>query len=112
VFSTRLGSPLSADNLRKRQLRQGCGDAGIKPIGWHTFRHTHSSLLHALGIPLKVAQAQLGHSRLSTTLEIYTHAATDDQRGAVAKLEGILDPNGPKFGVSEEPQNEKVLSVQ
>jgi integrase len=112
VFATRRGTPLSANNLRNRQLRQACKSAGLAPIGWHTLRHTHSSLLHSLGIPLKVAQAQLGHSRLSTTLEIYTHAATEDQRGAVAKLEAQLFPNVPKSGTEQETRNEEVQTIQ
>ncbi len=97
VFSTRNGTPLSADNLRKRQLRSACQLAKLKPFGWHALRHTHSTLLHSLGTPLRVVQALLGHSRSTTTLEIYTHAPTDDQRAAVVKLEGILFPNVPKL---------------
>jgi integrase len=112
VFATRKGTPLNANNLRNRELKTACRLSGLRPIGWHTLRHTHSSLLHSLGIPLKVAQAQLGHSRLSTTLEIYTHAATEDQRGAVAKLESVLFPNVPKLGTEQETRNEEVQTIQ
>ena len=41
---------------------------------------THGTLLHSQGTPLKVAQAQLGHSHLATTLEIYTRASGSAQR--------------------------------
>jgi integrase len=112
IFTTRKCTPLNADNLRKRQLKTACQMAGIKPIGWHTLRHTHSSLLHELGTPLKVAQAQLGHSRLATTLEIYTHASTAAQREAVAKLEEVLFPNVPKSGRSENTQDGEVQTIQ
>jgi len=93
VFATRKGTPLSADNVWKRKLKVACQVARLKPIAWHTLRHTHSTLLYVLGIPRKVAQAQLGHSRMATTLEIYTHAPIDAQRKAVAKLERILFPS-------------------
>jgi integrase len=112
VFCIRGGNPLNPDNLRKRQLRTACQRAGLKRIGWHTLRHTHSTLLHELGTPLKVAQSLLGHSRLATTLEVYTHASTDAQREAVAKLEEVLDPNGPKSVVGENPQDAKVPTIQ
>lgn len=86
--------------------------AGFEPIGWHTLRHTHCTILHSLGTPLKVAQAQLGHSRLATTFEVYTHATTEAQREAVAKLERVLDPNGPKLGVGEKTPDGEVQTIQ
>ena len=97
VFATRRGTPLSADNLRKRELAEACKRVGLRRIDWHTLRHTHSSLLHALGTPLKVTQSLLGHSRLATTLEVYIHATTDAQWEAVAKLQEVLFSNVPKL---------------
>jgi integrase len=102
VFVTREGTPLASDNLRKRDLRPACARAGLPFINWHALRHTHGTLLHDLGTPLKVAQAQLGHSHMSTTLEVYTHASASAQRQAVDQLENQLFPNVPKFSVGEE----------
>ncbi len=39
---------------------------------------------------MKEAQAQLGHSKLSTTLEIYTIPLPAHQREAVAKLSQLV----------------------
>jgi integrase len=97
IFCTREGMPLAPNNLRKRQLTSACERAGIARIDWHTLRHTHGTLLHEQGTPLKVAQAQLGHSRMTTTLEVYTHASTSAQRQAVNQLESQLFPSVPKF---------------
>jgi integrase len=44
---------------------------GIGRIGWHTFRHSHSTLLHALGVDLKVQQELLRHADVRTTLNNY-----------------------------------------
>jgi len=109
VFSTDQGAPLSADNLRKKSLRTACRRAGLPRIDWHALRHTHGTLLHSQGTPLKVAQAQLGHSHMATTLDVYTHASASAQRDAVNLLEDQLFPNVPKFDGSgntaqEEPQ--------
>jgi integrase len=98
VVSTCNGTPLASNNLRKRQLRPACLRAGLAPINWHTLRHTHGTFLHEQGTPLRVAQAQLGHSRLTTMLEVYTHASTSARRHAIEKLENQLFPNVPKFG--------------
>lgn len=95
VFCTRKGTPLAADNLRKREMAPACARAKIR-ADWHTLRHTHSTLLHAQGTPLKYAQAQLGHSRMSTTYEVYTHTMTDGQRNAITKLADDLFPTVPK----------------
>jgi integrase len=97
VFSKSQGLPLAADNLRKKALRTACKRAGLQRIDWHTLRHTHGILLHSRGTPLKVAQAQLGHSHMATTLDIYTHASGSAQRDAVNLLEGQLFPNVPKL---------------
>lgn len=97
VFVTSQGAPLAADNLRKKSLRTACGRAGLQRIDWHALRHTHGTLLHAQGTPLKVAQAQLGHSHMATTLEVYTHASGSAQRDAVNLLGDQLFPNVPKL---------------
>lgn len=97
VFSTSKGTAFSARNLRKRHLVPACRLARLTPIGWHALRHTHATLLHGEGVPLRVAQAQLGHAHMSTTLEIYTHATDGAQREAVAKLERIVFSNVHKL---------------
>ena len=62
------------------------------------FRHLHGTLLSQLGVPVAVAQAQLGHADPRITLQIYTHVLPDTQRDAVGKLERfLLFPNVPKL---------------
>jgi integrase len=111
VFSARDGSPRKADQLRGL-LKQACKRAGVREIDFHTLRHTHSTLLHATGTPLKVAQAQLGHSSAAMTLEVYTHALPDAQQEAVAKLEGILFPIVPNSGPDETPVLNEPARIQ
>jgi integrase len=88
---------MSADNMCKRELQPVCARAGIKPIDWHTLRHTHATLLHDQGTPLKIAQAQLGHSHVSTTWDVYTHAVGDGQREAIDRLASDLFPSVPNL---------------
>jgi integrase len=47
-------------------------------------------LLNDLRVPAKIAQEQLGHASISTTLGIYTHVVDESYRAAVAALEDRL----------------------
>ncbi len=66
-------------------------------VSWHSLRHLHATLLSEAGEPLKVAQAQLGHADLQTTLGVYTHVLPESQRRAVERVESLVFPNFPKF---------------
>ncbi len=100
VFQTAKGTPLNDKNLYNRELAPACDEIGQPRISWHSFRHTHATLLHASGEPMKTAQTLLGHSDLETTLNVYTHAVSDSQKRAVEQvagaLFGVLDPVGLK----------------
>lgn len=65
-------------------------------IGFHAFRRSHSSLLIELGAPATVAQAELGHSDLTTTLRVYSHVIPQFQRDGLDRLAGVLDGSNGK----------------
>ena len=109
VFANRSGGPLVSNNLRRRGLHSACMRAGLPRLNWHALRHTHGTLLHVQGTPLKVAQAQLGHSRMATTLEVYTHSSVNGRREAVNLLHGQLFPNVPKQESESEHSGEPAV---
>ena len=94
VFATSKGTPLNPKNLYNRQLAPACDAIELPRVSWHSFRHTHATLLHEAGESLKTAQSLLGHSDLETTLGVYTHAIPDSQRRAVESVARVLDPVG------------------
>jgi integrase len=63
-----------------------------KRIGWHTFRHTYSTLLRANGTDFKVQSELLRHSNVSTTLNVYTQAVSEQKRAAHEAVVGQLLP--------------------
>ena len=72
--------------------------AGLGRVTWHQFRHIHSSLLNDLKVPVKIAQEQLGHASISTTLNIYTHVVDASHRQAVEAVESaVVYRTGPKW---------------
>ncbi|MGA2858226.1 MAG: tyrosine-type recombinase/integrase [Candidatus Sulfotelmatobacter sp.] len=66
-------------------------------LNWHTLRRTHATLLQHAGATLREAQAQVGHSKMSTTLEIYTISIPAAQPKAVENLSDSVT-NGDKLG--------------
>jgi integrase len=90
VFRTSKGTPYSDTNILHRELKPAGQKIDAPWLSWHTFRRTHATLLQLAGGSLKDAQAQLGHSRLSTTLEIYTIPLPAHQREAVEKLSQLV----------------------
>jgi len=93
LFQTATGKTLSDTNLLHRHLKPAGQHIGAPWLNWHTLRRTHATLLQSAGGSLKDAQAQLGHSKLSTTLEVYTVAIPSQQRAAVEKLCQVLFTN-------------------
>ena len=61
-----------------------------KRIGWHTFRHTYSTLLRSTGAELKIMQELLRHSTIRVTLDTYTQAVTSEKRNAQEAVVALL----------------------
>jgi len=62
----------------------------INPIiTFHDLRHTHATLLLAQGIDAKTISSRLGHSSITTTLNIYAHVLKDLDKKAVQKIEEL-----------------------
>lgn len=63
----------SRDSTVNLWIKQIAKKAGLYQISTHGLRHTHATLLVASGMDIKQVQARLGHSKIDTTLNIYTH---------------------------------------
>jgi integrase len=86
------GKPFWPGRIQENWLVPAAEKVGIGRIGWHTFRHSHSSLLHALGVDLKVQQELLRHADIRTTMNIYTHAVPEALRKANSKVVRLVLP--------------------
>jgi integrase len=61
-----------------------------KHIGWHTFRHTYTTLLHANGADVKVVQELLRHGSARITMGVYAQAVTPAKHNAQGKVVAML----------------------
>lgn len=64
-------------------FRKMCKNAGVPYRCFHSLRHTHATILLAANVNPKVVQIRLGHSTISTTLDIYSHLIPGMQSIAV-----------------------------
>ena len=82
--------PIWGQSIMRKQIHPAMEKLAInKRIGWHTFRHSYSTLLRHLGTDIKVQQDLLRHSSARLTLDTYTQAVTPAKReaqNAVVKL--------------------------
>jgi integrase len=98
VFATRTGKPMRESKILTEVLQPAAVEAGLGRVTWHQFRHIHSTLLNDLKVPVKIAQEQLGHASIQTTLNIYTHVVDASHRKAIEAVERELFPSVPKSG--------------
>lgn len=59
-------------------------------ISIHSLRHTNATLMIANGVPIKTVSSRLGHSNISTTGNIYTHAIRSADEAAAETLQTIF----------------------
>jgi integrase len=90
VFANNGGRPRGQQNILHRHLRPAALRAGIGKIGWHTCRHSYSTILRGAGADIKVQQELLRHSIIQSTLNTYTQAISEQKRAANTIVVGIL----------------------
>jgi integrase len=92
--SKRTGMPSHPWSAQRRWLLRAGEKVGVGRLGWHTFRHTYSTLLNEYGTDVKVQQELLRHADIRTTMNIYTRAVPERLREANSKVVRLLLPTG------------------
>jgi integrase len=90
VFTSRTGAPTDPRSFAQAFNRR-CEQAGVRRIRVHDTRHTCGSLLAAMEVHPRVAMQILRHSKIATTMEIYTHVPSEVTRRALKQLGASLD---------------------
>lgn len=62
----------------------------LPPIHPHKFRHTQASLLISEGVDILTVSKRLGHAKVSTTLDIYSHALAKSDEKASDTLDSLI----------------------
>ena len=90
VFTNSVGRPIEVTNLLRRSFRPILEEASLPRIRFHDLRHTAATLMLGRGVHPKVVAEMLGHSQISTTLDLYSHVTPTMQREATEALDEVL----------------------
>lgn len=90
--SSRTDRPWWPWTIQRNHLLPAGIKAGLGRIGWHTFRHSYSTMLRALRVDVKVQQELLRHADIRTTLNIYTQAVPEALRKANSRVVQMVLP--------------------
>ena len=71
-------------------LKKGAEKIGIH-LAWHQLRHWSGTMLYRAGVPIKVIQARLGHSRWQTTADWYIESDREGEREAAIVASRLLE---------------------
>lgn len=72
------------------EMEHWCKVSGVKRIRVHDIRHSHASLLVEMGFsPLLIAE-RLGHEKVQTTMDTYSHLYPNKQVEVARQLDGIM----------------------
>ncbi|WP_405100742.1 tyrosine-type recombinase/integrase [Oceanobacillus sp. FSL H7-0719] len=92
LFSDEYGQPLRPDSISQWWIRfmNKKENTDIKRIRFHDLRHTSATLLINEGVHAKVIQERLGHSKISTTMDIYGHVLQEAEQSAATHFESLF----------------------
>lgn len=90
VFTSSTGQPLDQRNVL-RMFRRVLRKAKLPKMRFHDLRHSCASLLLAQHVSPRVVMETLGHSRISVTMDTYTHVMPALMRDAADAMDRSLD---------------------
>lgn len=89
VFTTWNGAPMHP-NTPYAWLKKHCEKHGFRFLGVHAFRHLNAALLINTGADAQTVAANLGHSQVSTTLNIYAYEFAEAKAAASEAVGDLL----------------------
>ena len=99
--------PVTKSYLSHEMIRC-CKNTGVKKIRIHDIRHSHASLLINQGCDALMLADRLGHEKVSTTLNTYSHLFPHKQQELVHSLESLQATDSP---TPEPPSDNPLLEA-
>ncbi len=93
----------------EHEIIRGCELSGVKKIRLHDLRHSHATLLISkLGAQPKQVAERLGHEKIQTTLNTYSHLYPNQGRELADQLDKLVnsDINSQEEDLSNEKEGD------
>lgn len=89
VFANEQGAFVDPRELL-RSFHKLLEKGGVRKCRFHDLRHSFASVLINQGESMKIIQELLGHSTITTTMDIYSHVAQETKKQSVEALGKVL----------------------
>lgn len=89
VFSHPDGRPLRPNSIT-RAFKSIARSLSLPSISLHSLRHGHATIMFQQNVHPKIVQERLGHSTISTTMDIYSHVVPGLQQAAAKRFDDGL----------------------
>jgi len=93
VFKSIKGKPLRRSNFARNVFKPALERAGLKGVRFHDLRHTAVTLLLSSGADIMSLSRVMGHSKPSTTLNIYAHELDSSTETIRTRLDAMVEKN-------------------
>jgi integrase len=90
VFCADRGGYLNPASTMQVVFKSVLKKAGLPQMRFHDLRHSAATILLSMGVHPKVVQELLGHSRISMTMDIYSHVLPTMQKDAMERMNDAL----------------------
>jgi integrase len=91
IFTNAKGGPICASYLI-RVFQRLLEASGLPKVRFHSIRHSAATVMLRNGVQISVVSRRLGHSKISTTLDVYSHILDGMQSEAADKMDELVTP--------------------
>jgi integrase len=97
--------PYWMSRIMQHHIKPVAAKTGIEIKGWHTLRHSYTTLLRQNNNNPKVVQGLLRHASYSITMNVYDEAMSEEKRnahrGVIQQLNRSVTRSAPKPAIPQ-----------
>ena len=97
--------PYWMSRIMQHYIKPAAAEKGIQIKGWHTLRHSYTTLLRQNNNNPKVVQGLLRHASIAITMNIYDEAMSEEKRnahrGVIQQLNRSVTRSAPKSAIPQ-----------